>query len=68
MVVDSIDNLYAPMTYTKIAGFMLLRFMGILVVLMKNYKCPWNKSALPVAYIETIFLLAIGSSTGVKVR
>lgn len=44
---DSVDYLYAPLTYTKIAGFMLLRFMGILVVLMKNYKCPWNKSALP---------------------
>lgn len=47
MVVYSIDNLYAPMTYTKIAGSVLLRFMSILVVLMKNGKCPWNKSALP---------------------
>lgn len=40
MIVDFIDNLYATMTYTKVAGFMLQRFMGILVVLMKNYKCP----------------------------
>lgn len=40
MVVDFMDGLYAPMTYTKVAGFMLERFMGILAVLMKNYKCP----------------------------
>lgn len=40
MVVHYIDNLYGPVVYAKIADFMLLKPMVILVVLMNNYKCP----------------------------